>query len=98
MKVASLIVFSFIWSDAVLASVAETEPGYANYHYQSSDTGEPFSILRTGTMVQPGIYEPGYLNYRYPSPNQGPQSAQAGKLLSSGVFEPIYLNYCVDLM
>jgi hypothetical protein len=96
MKAALLVVFSLIWSGSVLASVAETERGYVNYDYPSSNPGESFSTLRTGTMVLPGIYEPGYVNYRYPSSSHGPKSAHTGKWLASGVFEPIYLNYCVD--
>ena len=98
MKAALLVMFSLIWSGSVLASGTESAPGYVNYDYPSSDAGEPFNILRTGTMVKPGIYEPGYVNYRYSPSNHGPKAAQTGKWLASGVFEPTYLNYCVGSM
>ncbi|MDF0751554.1 hypothetical protein NLU14_15105 [Marinobacter sp. 71-i] len=96
MKAALLVVFSLLWSGSALALVAGAEPGYLNYDYPPAHAGEPFNLLRTGSVVQSGIYEPGYVNYRHSSSDKELKSAHTGKWLASGVFEPTYLNYCID--
>jgi hypothetical protein len=96
MKKAFFTAFVLVCSSTVLASGAQSEAGYVNYTYSDTGSGVPFNLLRTGSMVEPGIYEPGYVNYRYLPSDPGPETARTGKWLSSGVFEPTYLNYCVD--
>jgi len=96
MKKAFFVAFVLVCSSTVWASGAQSEPGYVNYAYSDTGSGVPFNLLRTGSMVEPGIYEPGYLNYRYLPSSPGPETARTGKWLASGVFEPTYLNYCVD--
>ena len=96
MKKALFTAFALVCSSTVLASGTASEPGYVNYTYSDTGSGVPFNLLRTGSMVEPGIYEPGYVNYRYLPSDPGRETARTGKWLSSDVFEPTYLNYCVD--
>lgn len=84
---------SLFASEAGLSKVPHA--GYVNYDYPPESSGEAFSILRTGSVNESGIYEPAYLNYRTDaSKGDGGGKAHTGKYLASGVFEPTYVNYC----